>query len=49
MKAIMQENMGGDGIMSAIDVTLDIQKQEDVKGDRVVAIMNGKFLPHKQW
>jgi cyanate lyase len=49
MKAIIQEKMGGDGIMSAIDFTLDIQKQEDVKGDRVVVIMNGKFLPYKQW
>jgi cyanate lyase len=49
MKAIIQEKMGGDGIMSAIDFSLDIQKQEDVKGDRVVVIMNGKFLPYKQW
>jgi cyanate lyase len=49
MKAIIQEKMGGDGIMSAIDFTLDIQKQEDVKGDRVVVTMNGKFLPYKQW
>jgi cyanate lyase len=49
MKAIIQEKMGGDGIMSAIDFTLDIQKQEDVKGDRVVVTMNGKFLPYKKW
>jgi cyanate lyase len=49
MKAIIQEKMGGDGIMSAIDFTLDVQKQEDVKGDRVVVTMNGKFLPYKQW
>jgi cyanate lyase len=49
MKAIIQEKMGGDGIMSAIDFTLDVQKQEDPKGDRVVVIMNGKFLPYKKW
>jgi cyanate lyase len=49
MKAIIQEKFGGDGIMSAIDFSLDIQKQEDVKGDRVVVIMNGKFLPYKKW
>ncbi len=49
MKAIIQEKMGGDGIMSAIDFKLDVQKEEDVKGDRVVITMNGKFLPYKQW
>ncbi len=48
MKAIIHE-MFGDGIMSAIDFTLDIQKQEDPKGDRVVVTMNGKFLPYKKW
>jgi cyanate lyase len=39
----------GDGIMSAIDFTLDIEKVEDPKGDRVKVIMNGKFLPYKKW
>lgn len=39
----------GDGIMSAIDFTCDIAKQEDPKGDRVVVTMNGKFLPYKKW
>ena len=39
----------GDGIMSAIDFTLDVQRQEDPKGDRVVVTMNGKFLPYKKW
>jgi cyanate lyase len=48
IKAIVHE-MFGDGIMSAIDFTLDIQKQEDPKGDRVVVTMNGKFLPYKKW
>ena len=48
MKDVIQEKFG-DGIMSAIDFTLDIQKQEDPKGDRVVVTMNGKFLPYRRW
>jgi cyanate lyase len=41
MKAIIQEKMGADGIMSAIDFKMDIQKQEHVKGDRVIVTLNG--------
>lgn len=48
MKEIIQEKFG-DGIMSAIDFTLDIEKEADPKGDRVKVIMNGKFLPYKKW
>jgi cyanate lyase len=48
MKAVIQEKFG-DGIMSAIDFTLDIEKVEDPKGDRVKVVMNGKFLPYKKW
>lgn len=48
IKALIHE-MFGDGIMSAIDFELDIRKQEDPKGDRVVIIMNGKFLRYKKW
>jgi len=48
MKAVIQEKFG-DGIMSAIDFTLDIEKEEDPKGDRVIVTMNGKFLPYKKW
>jgi cyanate lyase len=48
LKAIIHE-MFGDGIMSAIDFELDVQKKEDPKGDRVVVTMNGKFLPYKKW
>jgi cyanate lyase len=48
IKGIIHE-MFGDGIMSAIDFELDIQKKEDPKGDRVVVTMNGKFLPYKKW
>ena len=47
-KAIIHE-MFGDGIMSAIDFELDVQKKEDPKGDRVIVTMNGKFLPYKKW
>lgn len=48
LKALIHE-MFGDGIMSAIDFEMDIQKKEDPKGDRVVVTMNGKFLPYKKW
>jgi len=48
MKEVIQEKFG-DGIMSAIDFTLDIEKIADPKGDRVKVIMNGKFLPYKKW
>lgn len=39
----------GDGIMSAIDFSMDIDKEENPAGDRVVITMNGKFLPYKSW
>jgi cyanate lyase len=48
IKALIHE-MFGDGIMSAIDFELDIQKREDPKGDRVIVTMNGKFLPYRKW
>ena len=48
LKAIIHE-MFGDGIMSAIDFEMDVQKKADPKGDRVVVTMNGKFLPYKKW
>jgi len=48
MKAVIHEKFG-DGVMSAIDFTLDIEKEEDPKGDRVKITMNGKFLPYKKW
>lgn len=48
LKELIQEK-GGDGIMSAIDFTMDIDKEENPKGDRVVITMNGKFLPYKHW
>lgn len=48
LKDVIQEKFG-DGIMSAIDFTLDVEKIEDVKGDRVQVIMCGKFLSYKKW
>lgn len=48
MKDVIQEKFG-DGIMSAIDFTLEIEKVKDPKGDRVKVTMNGKFLPYKKW
>jgi cyanate lyase len=48
IKELIHEDFG-DGIMSAIDFSMDISKQEDPKGDRVVITLNGKFLPYKSW
>lgn len=48
IKEITHEKFG-DGIMSAIDFTLDIDRVEDPKGDRVQITMTGKFLPYKKW
>lgn len=48
IKTVIHEKFG-DGIMSAIDFTLDVEKEEDPKGDRVKVIMSGKFLPYKKW
>lgn len=48
LKDIVQEKFG-DGIMSAIDFTLNVEKEEDPKGDRVRIVMSGKFLPYKKW
>jgi cyanate lyase len=48
VKAVVHEKFG-DGIMSAIDFTLDVEKEEYPKGDRVKIVMCGKFLPYKKW
>lgn len=37
----------GDGIVSAIDFTMDFERVADPKGDRVKLTFNGKFLPYK--
>ena len=48
IKEIIHEKFG-DGIMSAIDYSMHIDKEENPLGDRVVITMNGKFLPYKSW
>jgi cyanate lyase len=48
IKALIHEKFG-DGIMSAIDFSMHIDKEENPVGDRVVITMNGKFLPYKSW
>jgi cyanate lyase len=47
LKALVHE-MFGDGIISAINFKLDIQKVEDPDGgERAVITLNGKYLPTK--
>ena len=48
MKALIEEEFG-DGIMSAIDFTMDITREENPAGDRVKVEMTGKFLPYKTY
>ena len=48
LKAVIHEKFG-DGIMSAIDFTVHVEKVEDPHGDRVQVTMSGKFLPYKKW
>jgi cyanate lyase len=48
LKDVIQEKFGY-GIMSAIDFKMDIKKEENPKGDRVVVTLNGKFLPYTKW
>ncbi len=48
IKELIHEEFG-DGIMSAIDFSMDLQRQEDPKGDRVRVVLSGKFLPYKTY
>ncbi|KEF41493.1 MAG: cyanate hydratase [Cyanobium sp. CACIAM 14] len=48
LKDVIQEKFG-DGIMSAIDFTLQVEKVPDPKGERVKVTMDGKFLPYRKW
>ena len=47
LKDVIQEQFG-DGILSAINFTLEVDKAEDIKGDRVKITMCGKFLLYKK-
>jgi cyanate lyase len=48
LKDVIQEKFGY-GIMSAIDFKMEIDKESNPKGDRVVVKLNGKFLPYTKW
>jgi cyanate lyase len=47
-KALIEEEFG-DGIMSAIDFDMSMERQPDPKGDRVKISLTGKFLPYKRY
>ncbi len=47
-KALIEEEFG-DGIMSAIDFDMQIEREANPKGDRVKLTMSGKFLPYKYY
>ena len=48
IKELIHEEFG-DGIMSAIDFSMDIVREPAPKGDRVNVVLSGKFLPYKQY
>lgn len=48
LKELIHEEFG-DGIMSAIDFTLDVQRFKDAQGDRVQVVLNGKYLKYKTY
>ena len=48
LKVLIEEEFG-DGIMSAIDFDLTMERQPDPRGDRVKITMTGKFLPYKYY
>jgi cyanate lyase len=48
IKELIHEEFG-DGIMSAIDFSMDIQREPHEKGDRVHVVLSGKFLPYKTY
>jgi cyanate lyase len=47
-KELIQEEFG-DGIMSAIDFDMTMERLPDQKGDRVKLVMSGKFLSYKTY
>lgn len=48
IKELIRE-LCGDGIMSAIDFELSVERVPDPHGDRVRMTYNGKFLPYRRW
>ncbi len=47
-KELISEEFG-DGIMSAIDFNMALEREADPKGDRVKITMSGKFLPYRSY
>lgn len=47
-KELINEEFG-DGIMSAIDFSMNITREPNPNGDRVNIQMSGKFLPYKSY
>jgi len=47
-KELIHEEFG-DGIMSAVDFKMDVQREPNQVGDRVRITMSGKFLPYKTY
>ncbi|HEX9137712.1 MAG TPA: cyanase [Nitrospirota bacterium] len=48
LKAVIHEKFG-DGIMSAVDLSLSVDRERAPEGDRVRITLSGKFLPYKKW
>lgn len=48
IKELIHEEFG-DGIMSAIDFSMDISREPNPNGDRVHIVLSGKFLPYKRY
>ncbi|MDE0713460.1 MAG: cyanase, partial [Gammaproteobacteria bacterium] len=48
LKQVIHEKFG-DGIMSAVDLTMQMDREEHPEGVRVNLTMSGKFLPYRRW
>lgn len=48
LKALINEEFGN-GIMSAIDFSMHLERERHPKGDRVKLTMSGKYLGYSNW
>lgn len=48
LKALINEEFGN-GIMSAIDFSMHLEREAHPKGDRVKVTMSGKYLEYAHW
>jgi cyanate lyase len=48
IKELIHEEFG-DGIMSAIDFKMDLNREKDPHGDRVNIVLSGKYLAYKSF